>query len=59
VSNHLSYADTDVIEVRLHRAGYAAVANRLTALAGPKAFTNRQRRFSSLCFGTIKWTWWA
>jgi 1-acyl-sn-glycerol-3-phosphate acyltransferase len=54
VSNHLSYADANVIQVLLQRAGYAAVANRLTAVAGPKVFTNRQRRFSSLCFGTIK-----
>ena len=54
VSNHLSYADANVIQVLLHRTGYSAVANRLTALAGPKVFVNRQRRFSSLCFGTIK-----
>ena len=25
-----------------------------TALAGPKVFTSRDRRFSSLCFGTVK-----
>jgi 1-acyl-sn-glycerol-3-phosphate acyltransferase len=54
VSNHLSYADANVIQVLLHRMDCAEVANRLTALAGPKVFTNRQRRFSSLCFGTIK-----
>jgi 1-acyl-sn-glycerol-3-phosphate acyltransferase len=54
VSNHLSYADANVIQVLLQRSGHAAVANRLTALAGPKVFTNRPRRFSSLCFGTIK-----
>lgn len=54
VSNHLSYADANVIEVLLQRAGAAALANRLTALAGPKVFTSRERRFSSLCFGTIK-----
>lgn len=54
VSNHLSYADANVIEVLLQRAGGAAIANRLTALAGPKVFTNRERRFSSLCFGTVK-----
>ena len=30
------------------------VANRLTAIAGPKVFTSRHRRFSSLCFGTVK-----
>jgi 1-acyl-sn-glycerol-3-phosphate acyltransferase len=57
VANHLSYADANVVEVLLHRSGGsggAAVANRLVALAGPKVFTDRQRRFSSLCFGTIK-----
>lgn len=56
VSNHLSYADANVIEILLQRAGGAGagLANRLTALAGPKVFTSRQRRFSSLCFGTVK-----
>jgi 1-acyl-sn-glycerol-3-phosphate acyltransferase len=53
-ANHLSYADANVIEVLLQRAGASALANRLTAIAGPKVFTSRQRRFSSLCFGTIK-----
>jgi 1-acyl-sn-glycerol-3-phosphate acyltransferase len=54
VANHLSYADANVVEVLLHRAGAAALADRLTAIAGPKVFTSRTRRFSSLCFGTIK-----
>ena len=54
VTNHLSYADANVIEVLLERGGGANLANRLTALAGPKIFTSRERRFSSLCFGTIK-----
>jgi 1-acyl-sn-glycerol-3-phosphate acyltransferase len=53
-SNHLSYADANVIEVLLERVAGAELANRLTAMAGPKVFTERQRRFSSLCFGTIK-----
>jgi 1-acyl-sn-glycerol-3-phosphate acyltransferase len=53
-ANHLSYADANVIEVLLERAGGAELASRLTAMAGPKVFTERQRRFSSLCFGTIK-----
>ena len=53
-ANHLSYADANVIEVLLQRSGAAALANRLTAIAGPKVFTSRERRFSSLCFGTIK-----
>ena len=54
VSNHLSYSDANVIDVMLHRFGATEVADRLTALAGPKVFTSRERRFSSLCFGTIK-----
>ena len=53
-ANHLSYADANVIEILLHRAGAEEIASRLTALAGPKVFTSRDRRFSSLCFGTIK-----
>jgi len=54
VANHVSYADANVIDVLLQRTCGAAVANRLTALAGPKIFSDRRRRFSSLCFGTIK-----
>jgi 1-acyl-sn-glycerol-3-phosphate acyltransferase len=53
-SNHLSYSDANVIEVLLHRAGATSLAGRLTAIAGPKIFTSRERRFSSLCFGTVK-----
>src|SRR5207247_7290828 len=41
-------------DVLLERAGAGALAARLTAIAGPKVFTSRERRFSSLCFGTIK-----
>jgi 1-acyl-sn-glycerol-3-phosphate acyltransferase len=54
IANHLSYADANVIEVLLQRHGGAQLANRLTALAGPKIFSSRERRFSSLCFGNIK-----
>ena len=53
-SNHLSYSDANVFQMLIHRAGYHDLARRLTALAGPKIFTSPQRRFSSLCFGTIK-----
>lgn len=53
-SNHLSYADANVVEVLFQRAGMDDMANRLTAIAGPKVFTSRSRRFSSLCFGTVK-----
>jgi 1-acyl-sn-glycerol-3-phosphate acyltransferase len=53
-SNHLSYADANVVQFLLHRGGAAALANRLTAIAGPKIFSSRERRFSSMCFGTVK-----
>lgn len=54
LSNHLSYADANVLHVMFHRVGCHDLAGRLTAMAGPKVFTSRERRFSSLCFGTIK-----
>jgi 1-acyl-sn-glycerol-3-phosphate acyltransferase len=54
LANHLSYADANVIELLLHAAGCDELALRLTALAGPKVFSSRERRFSSLCFGTVK-----
>jgi 1-acyl-sn-glycerol-3-phosphate acyltransferase len=52
--NHLSYADANVIEIFLHRAGFDALCARLTVIAGPKVYSDPWRRFSSLCFGTIK-----
>ncbi|MDH5676131.1 MAG: 1-acyl-sn-glycerol-3-phosphate acyltransferase [Myxococcales bacterium] len=52
--NHLSYSDANLIEILLHRAGFDALAGRLTVIAGPKVYSDPQRRFSSLCFGTIK-----
>jgi 1-acyl-sn-glycerol-3-phosphate acyltransferase len=54
VANHLSYADANLVEVALERHGGTALADRLTVIAGPKVFSNRTRRFSSLCFATIK-----
>jgi 1-acyl-sn-glycerol-3-phosphate acyltransferase len=53
-ANHLSYSDANVVEVVLRRAGAGALADRLTAVAGPKVYSNVTRRFSSLCFGTVK-----
>ena len=38
----------------LQRSGGAALADRLTVIAGPKVYSSLKRRFSSLCFGTIK-----
>jgi 1-acyl-sn-glycerol-3-phosphate acyltransferase len=54
LANHLSYSDANAIEVLLHHAGERALADRLTVVAGPKVYSNVSRRFSSLCFGTIK-----
>ena len=54
VPNHLSYADANLVEMLLQRFGGSALADRLTTLAGPKVFSSRTRRFSSLCFGTIR-----
>lgn len=54
VANHLSYSDANLLEILFHRAGAGAIAARLTAMAGPKVYSSGTRRFSSLCFGTIK-----
>jgi 1-acyl-sn-glycerol-3-phosphate acyltransferase len=54
VANHLSYADANLVEVMFHRAGAEQVCDRLTVIAGPKVYSSLKRRFSSLCFGTIK-----
>ncbi len=54
VANHLSYADANLIEVLLRRAGGGGLADRMTVIAGPKVYSDTARRFSSLCFGTIR-----
>jgi 1-acyl-sn-glycerol-3-phosphate acyltransferase len=54
LSNHLSYSDANLLEILLTRAGARAFADRLTVIAGPKVYSSVTRRFSSLCFGTIK-----
>jgi 1-acyl-sn-glycerol-3-phosphate acyltransferase len=53
-ANHLSYSDANVIEYLLKRSGAEAFGARLTVVAGPKVYSNLARRFSSLCFGTIR-----
>jgi 1-acyl-sn-glycerol-3-phosphate acyltransferase len=53
-ANHLSYADANLVEVMFQRAGAEQVCDRLTVIAGPKVYSSLKRRFSSLCFGTIK-----
>ena len=52
-ANHLSYSDANLLEILLQRAGGAELSDRLTVIAGPKVYSSRTRRFSSLCFGTI------
>jgi 1-acyl-sn-glycerol-3-phosphate acyltransferase len=54
VANHLSYSDANLVDVLLQQAGAHELSNRLTVVAGPKVYSNVRRRFSSLCFGTIK-----
>jgi 1-acyl-sn-glycerol-3-phosphate acyltransferase len=54
VANHLSYSDANVLDVLLQREGAASLADRLTVIAGPKVYSTLRRRFSSLCFGSIK-----
>jgi 1-acyl-sn-glycerol-3-phosphate acyltransferase len=54
VANHLSYSDANVIELLLQQSGGSEVAERLSVVAGPKVYSDLTRRFSSLCFGTIK-----
>jgi Acyltransferase len=54
VANHLSYSDANVIEVLLQQSGCGEVSERLSVVAGPKVYADLSRRFSSLCFGTIK-----
>lgn len=54
IANHLSYADANVIDILLERHGGGELAGRLTTIAGPKVFVDLQRRFSSLCFGSIR-----
>jgi hypothetical protein len=53
-ANHLSYSDANVVDVLLQKGGAGRLAERLTVLAGPKVYSNLARRFSSLCFGTIR-----
>jgi 1-acyl-sn-glycerol-3-phosphate acyltransferase len=53
-ANHLSYSDANLLEILLHRHGAPALADRLTAVAGPKVYTDAKRRFSSLCYGTVR-----
>ena len=54
VANHLSYSDANLLEILLTRCGETELADRLTVVAGPKVYSSMSRRFSSLCFGTIK-----
>jgi 1-acyl-sn-glycerol-3-phosphate acyltransferase len=54
VANHLSYSDANVIDILLQQCGHDEIASRLAVIAGPKVYSDVTRRFSSMCFGTIK-----
>jgi 1-acyl-sn-glycerol-3-phosphate acyltransferase len=54
VSNHLSYSDANLLEILFRRAGAPELSSRLSVVAGPKVYSSLKRRFSSLCFGTVK-----
>jgi 1-acyl-sn-glycerol-3-phosphate acyltransferase len=54
VSNHLSYSDANLLEILFRRAGASDLSDRLAVIAGPKVYSSLKRRFSSLCFGTVK-----
>ena len=54
VSNHLSYSDANLLEILFRRAGAPELSDRLAVIAGPKVYSSLKRRFSSLCFGTVK-----
>jgi 1-acyl-sn-glycerol-3-phosphate acyltransferase len=54
LANHLSYSDANLLEILLTRSRATELAERLTVVAGPKVYSSVTRRFSSLCFGTIK-----
>jgi 1-acyl-sn-glycerol-3-phosphate acyltransferase len=54
LANHLSFADANLLEHLLARAGGEDLVARLTVVVGPKVYTRPLRRLASLCFGTIK-----
>jgi 1-acyl-sn-glycerol-3-phosphate acyltransferase len=54
LANHLSYADANALQALLDRSGYTDIGDRLTVIVGPKVFSDPMRRFSSLCFGSVK-----
>lgn len=52
--NHLSYTDTQVTDRVLVTAGFADVADRLVAIAGPKVYTDPWRRLAAVSLNTRK-----
>jgi 1-acyl-sn-glycerol-3-phosphate acyltransferase len=54
LANHLSYSDANLLDVLIERSGAGGLADRMTVICGPKVYSSTRRRFSSLCFGTIK-----
>lgn len=54
VGNHLSYVDTLALCVLLERAGYGELRGRVTAVAGPKVYTEPMRRLAAAAMHSIK-----
>ncbi len=52
--NHLAYCDTVLKDMLLDQAGATDLADRLTAVAGPKVYETPFRRMASLAIGTLK-----
>jgi len=52
--NHLAYCDTVLKDMLFDQAGEAALADKLTAVAGPKVYETPFRRMASLAIGTLK-----
>lgn len=54
ICNHLSYTDTQITDSVLAEQGFAAVADRLVAVAGPKVYTDAWRRLAAISLNTRK-----
>ena len=54
ICNHLSYTDTQVTDRALVTGGYAELADRIVAIAGPKVYTDPWRRLAAISLNTRK-----
>lgn len=53
VGNHLSFIDTSAVDAALAWNGYADVADRIVAIAGPRVYTELFRRVAAACLNTL------